>query len=405
MDHKERSNRPVATSGTSIPRYFPGKAPAPGANDFYSDSNSEDSENEADIQKNEARKAEVVERKIKGEDTLTGIYSVKNIQNTFENSEAISELARRRLAARRQTQSDSESEEEKESGASSEDEEAQARKLLRERLVSRQQNFSESEDEDIESEDSESGEETSSSSEYESEDSITKIQKPVFISKQQRKSKIQKITNVNNTEIVGEEEFFEEQEKRRQETLRIAALQARDSQQVEIPEAVEGLEVVDDTDGLDEEEEYQLWKERETCRIEREAANRAKRELEEEYIEKRRRMTDREIQEEDKKLVNEKEARKNERTILNKGTGNHHMGAFFNDILEAKSVTQKYSTSLASQTLGHNDETQKVEIPEILKAVRERNFGRSSQTKWKGLSKEDTSKQSLWQDTNKRRKY
>ncbi|OMJ21093.1 hypothetical protein AYI70_g3683 [Smittium culicis] len=404
---KKSGAKSVATSGTKVARYFPGKAPAINNDTLYSDySENSDSETESKIES-----SNVIDAKDKNRTNSIGdveIPTIKRFGLPQEENVDISELAQKRLAARKRALSDSDSSSESEKDANTSEDEDQSRidRLKIRQKLSLRQDFSATEDESSsqESEDSE-GDSSEESSEYESDNSITKMRKPVFVSRQQRKTKISKITNMSNTEIVEDEEYFEEQEKRRVETLRIAALQAEANQKVDITDIADTIEAVDDTDGLDEDAEYELWKVRERFRINRDAAKRAEMEEESEEMQKRRSMTDKEIMEADRDKYDKLAKMKNDRQALNKNTQNHHMGAFFTDILESKSVTEKYSAKIKVDQGSRSQNDNNADIPAILKSVRERNFGRSSQTKWKGLSSEDTSKQAIWQDVNKRRKY
>ncbi|PVU94392.1 hypothetical protein BB559_003015 [Furculomyces boomerangus] len=344
-NRKFAPTKQVATSGSKVTRYYPGQGPETKRNYSDSESGSEvENEELRNVGRKESRGATnklVNERVGRG-----GIEMV-----ITENREA-EQIRRQRLAARQRESDSSESEglsseknieENEESETSSSDEEDS--KSRRERLELRQRvlQIRQQEEEGLENNTAVdnlsegSSEESSGSSEYESEDSIIKMRRPVFVSKNERKTGITKMTHFTKVDIVDEEEIEEQYEERRKETLRMASMQVKE--EFEVPDVEDLAETVDDTDGVDEEEEA-------------------------------------------------------ERVKLSKGTGNHHMGAFFTDILDEKNVVHKYSA-----TIGENNSSIK-ELPEILQAVRNKKFGRMSQTKWKGMGKEDTSKDSLWNEAN-----
>jgi len=137
--------------------------------------------------------------------------------------------------------------------------------------------------------------------------------------------------------------------------------------------------MVDDTDKPDDKEEYELWKLRELKRIKRDKEEREAKILEEEEIERRRNMTDAEIQKE-KEKEQSKKAKKTKYTYLQKY---YHKGAFYQDDENENSITNR---DYSAPTL--EDKFDKSMLPEIMQVKK---FGRAGQTKWTHLSKEDTS--------------
>jgi microfibrillar-associated protein 1 len=133
---------------------------------------------------------------------------------------------------------------------------------------------------------------------------------------------------------------------------------------------------IDDTDGLNEEEEYEAWKLRELRRIKRDKEEQEVYEREEMEKERRRNMTDAEIIEENKKLRPEKD--KSSLRFMQKY---YHKGAFFNDDSE-NLLNRDYN----QPTL--EDKFDKSILPSVMQV---KNFGKQGQTKWTHLSKEDTS--------------
>ena len=136
---------------------------------------------------------------------------------------------------------------------------------------------------------------------------------------------------------------------------------------------------VDDTDGLDEEEEFHAWKLRELLRIKRDAEQREYRLVDEEDIERRRNMTDAQVAEEnvqDGKLGVEKAKMK----FLQKY---YHKGAFFVDDEKVGTALEK-TDSIAPTLEDHADRTA---LPSILQV---KNFGKAGRTKYTHLVDQDT---------------
>lgn len=132
---------------------------------------------------------------------------------------------------------------------------------------------------------------------------------------------------------------------------------------------------VDDTDGLNEEEEYEAWKLRELIRIKRNRQEMMEREKEEAEKERRRNMTDKELMEEDAKLKPQAE-----KETLQFMQRYYHKGAFFQDN-DDEIFKRKNEPTL-------EDKFDKSILPEVMQV---KNFGRSSRTKYTHLTKEDTS--------------
>ncbi|KAJ3100860.1 hypothetical protein HDU96_010196 [Phlyctochytrium bullatum] len=132
---------------------------------------------------------------------------------------------------------------------------------------------------------------------------------------------------------------------------------------------------VDDTDGVDEDAEYNAWKLRELIRIkrDREAAEAREQELAE--LERRRNMTDAEIIAENEKIKPKAESTKYK--FLQKY---YHKGAFFTDL----DILQKRDFN--EPTL--EDKFDKSILPEVMQVKK---FGKIGQTKWTHLTNEDTS--------------
>ncbi|PVU91964.1 hypothetical protein BB561_004109 [Smittium simulii] len=373
--------KPVATSGANIARYYPGKAPQ-----LADDLSASESDVEATAY-SDTETSSYKQTKPQFDNTPKLVIGTLTASIATQNRDSDKKLIQKRLEARRlkanSSSGESSSEEQSSSlsqESSSEDEGTSSRlnrEQLRQKILSKQkqeqQTFESSE---------ESSEAGSESSEYESDDIISTIQKPVFVAKSQRKSKIIQFNSQSNTEILKEEDYELELEKRREETLRLAALHV--VQETETPAVEENMDMVDDTDGIDEEKEYEEWKIRELGRIKRDEDLRIAREENDEEVDRRRLMTDKQVLKEDRGYFEKQNQLKLDKKKLQQSTQNHHMGAFFNDILSEKNVVQKYAAEATVSTV-------EADLPEVLKAVRAKGYGKSSQTKWKGLKNEDTS--------------
>ena len=136
---------------------------------------------------------------------------------------------------------------------------------------------------------------------------------------------------------------------------------------------------VDDTDGLNEIEEFNAWKLRELLRIKRDSEERESRLVDEADIERRRQMSDIQIEAEntvDGKLGVEKAKAK----FLQKY---YHKGAFYVDDAVIGEAVKK-TDALAPTLEDHGD---KSALPSILQV---KNFGKRGRTKYTHLVDQDT---------------
>eukprot|EP00698_Gefionella_okellyi_P000981 TRINITY_DN1085_c0_g1_i1.p1 TRINITY_DN1085_c0_g1~~TRINITY_DN1085_c0_g1_i1.p1 ORF type:complete len:384 (-),score=89.70 TRINITY_DN1085_c0_g1_i1:1763-2914(-) len=231
-------------------------------------------------------------------------------------------------------------------------------------------------------EDESGSDETDSDEESDSDDPhLHQLMKPVFVKKAER-----------NT--VHEQQAREEQENQRYEEESRKRLDRQDEsrrlllnvlQREELAEAKAGQESDSeaegpaDTDG-DSEVEYKKWKVRELTRMKAEKDEREAFERERADTERRRRMTDAEREEENQRLGINQKSEKQQWNFLQRY---YHKGAFFLDdetVHKARQVED-------APTL--EDRIDKSALPEIMQR---KNFGKSSQSKWTHLTKEDTSR-------------
>lgn len=139
-------------------------------------------------------------------------------------------------------------------------------------------------------------------------------------------------------------------------------------------EDIDDVPDIDDTDGLNEEEEYAAWKLRELLRMKRDRIEQAQRDQEIMDIERRRNMTDAEIIAEDSK-----DKPQQERSKIKFLQKYYHKGAFFAD---EEILARDYN----EPTL--EDKVDKSSLPAVMQV---KNFGKMSRTKWTHLTNEDTS--------------
>ncbi|KJP89931.1 hypothetical protein AK88_00387 [Plasmodium fragile] len=146
----------------------------------------------------------------------------------------------------------------------------------------------------------------------------------------------------------------------------------------------------DDDEGEPNEEEYELWKLRHLNRLKRDELERRKHELVQNEISERRKMTDREIMEQNKLLPHKEKKKKKKMLFMQKY---YHKGGFFQDLFEEgkeEIYTRDYNEPV------YEDKVDRENLPKVLR-VRRGNFGKQGQTKYTHLLDNDTSrKDSLW---------
>ncbi|KAJ3163521.1 Microfibrillar-associated protein 1 [Geranomyces michiganensis] len=224
-------------------------------------------------------------------------------------------------------------------------------------------------------------------SEYttDSEDDIVPsrtLLKPVFIKKNQRETILEKERLEAEAAAAEEARLLAAEEKKRESHNMVAEELRREQAAAEVTTAAPE---VDDTDNVNEEEEYAAWKLRELRRIKRDREEADAREAAIEDLERRRNMTDAEIMAEKRKegtLKDHGGADKPKHRFMQKY---FHKGAFFVDDEAVGKVLQ--TRDFAEPTL--EDKFDKSALPSVMQV---KNFGRAGQTKWTHLTDQDTSK-------------
>ncbi|KAF9188841.1 Microfibrillar-associated protein 1 [Haplosporangium sp. Z 767] len=234
-----------------------------------------------------------------------------------------------------------------------------------------------------------SSEYTSGSEEESSEDDgpRRKLMKPIFVPKSQRIT-IDEATRADVAAELAEKARIEAIEERKMESYQILKeYVARQAIVEEVPD-VDNLAEMDDTDGLDEEAEFEAWKLRELKRIKRDREELEAREAEKAEIERRRELTEEERVKEDMEYLAKKAKEEEAQKAKGPVEKYHHKGAFFMDTDEA---ILKRSTNEATPDAVKD-------IKALPKIMQVRNFGRAGQTKYTTLKEQDTSRPSGWTD-------
>ncbi|KAJ3194381.1 Microfibrillar-associated protein 1 [Irineochytrium annulatum] len=381
-------------------RYWPGKGPAQKPVDS-------DSENEDDATLRTALQS------------TTESLSEVTIDPAAANAAAATDRRMARLMASRNAAGDDEADEESDDDArgvkggsravpepnyggtpvdedeAGEEAEMERRKRMRELAMRRRKEEEEREEREREEREKtgqglDEEEEEEEESEYESSDDDVlarpTLLKPVFVPKAHRETVAERERLLKEEEDAAESRKAQQAERANESRdLAERAIELAMKEEVE----AEGPPDIDDTDGLDEEAEYEAWKLRELRRIKRDREEAEQLEKEEAEKERRRNMTDAEVIAENAEVKPEKD--KGKYRFLQKY---FHKGAFYNDddVLER---------DFNEPTL--EDKFDKTILPEVMQVKK---FGRAGQTKWTHLTNEDTSiGDSAWfqkNDFNKR---
>ncbi|KAJ3297204.1 Microfibrillar-associated protein 1 [Borealophlyctis nickersoniae] len=374
-------------------RYWPGKAPK-GAEEHPSSSDSEQDDddfrtkNEFEAPKKEEEITEFAAGKTTSvQDAQSDRRLRRLMQSRAERGEAKEEEAEERPGRGRASRvetvepvKEEESEEEDEEGAE------ERRRRLRERALQKRKE----EDEALEPEEDEE-EEEDSSSEYttDSEDDPTPsrtLMKPVFIPKKHRETILEK-ERLEKEAAGAEEKRLKEIEERKKESHDMVAEELR--KETVAVEAANGPVEVDDKDGVDEDGEYAAWKLRELRRIKRDRDEKENRIRQAEELERRRLMTDAEIEIDNARNGKDAEKEKKEKAKLKFLQRYYHRGAFYTDDDKVSKVLQR---DVSAATL--EDKFDKTSLPAVMQV---KNFGRAGQTKWTHLADQDTTQRdSAW---------
>lgn len=271
-------------------------------------------------------------------------------------------------------------------GAEDEDENGEDEELLRERLKEKARIKAQEKEENPEGQQEDeaatSEEDSDDSSEFESGDELPtrpRRMKPMFLTKKERK-KLH--TRSRPDEIKNKMEKYEKQCKKDQKEAarkNLYAIVRFEDQKKNKNDSDE--ELPDTDDDADEEEQFEAWKLRELKRIKREKDALDKIEEEKITLERRRKMTDKEIEMDNEAHGVSKHKEQKKMKFMQKY---YHKGAFFQDdtLVDKKIMARDY--------LAPTREDKWIDFEQVPDVMRVKNFGLASQTKWTHLVQEDT---------------
>ena len=258
----------------------------------------------------------------------------------------------------------------------------QKRKQEEEEAIEQDNLIVNQEEEDVEEVEEEEEEEEEEESEEEEEDTFFRPTiAPVFKSKKERETLIESKKSIDDKEAF-EKEKIKRSEERKIETKEI--LEQEKKRNIEEQELAnqkidkdDDINVEEEDENINQAEEYEAWKLRELARIKREQVEREKAEKEAKEVDRRRKLTDTEIMQEDKDLLAPKEKKKMK--YLQKY---YHAGAFYRSF-DDTDIASKYD--FTAPTL--EDKVDKSILPSVMQV---KNFGKSGRTKYTHLVDQDT---------------
>jgi len=259
------------------------------------------------------------------------------------------------------------------------------------------------EKEELETEEDEDDEADESDYETDSEDDDPRrnaMLKPIFVSKTQRDT-VKEKEALQREEEVALQKKEERKQERKAESKTWVVEEVRKDDEAEAAglndNDASDVELLDDDDEKNEAEEYELWKIRELKRIKRDREERLARQKELEWIEKRRGMTDKEREEDDKRLDASTSKREEAKqfTFMQKY---YHRGGFFQDRAasgEEALYLRDYHEPTAEETYDKSN------LPKAMQ-LRRGLFGKKGQVKHTHLTDVDTTDMSAaWSQRSK----
>jgi microfibrillar-associated protein 1 len=244
----------------------------------------------------------------------------------------------------------------------------------------------EDESEDAESDGSSEWETETESEEDTSLWGVRRLAKPVFVRKSERESKIEQEKQEEKDDQIWEEKQQRKEDRKIETRQKIASVLQHEQEGGSDAEETDPMP--DDNDDADEAAMYEAWKIRELRRIKREFDARAKIKADKADIERRRKMTDAEIAEEDQNAFkNKKDGMKEEKWGFMQKY--YHRGAFFQDTNDEGTGMAEplYQRDIGGKT--GQDNFNIAAMPKVLQK-RGYTFGKTSQVKWTHLVDNDT---------------
>jgi len=182
-------------------------------------------------------------------------------------------------------------------------------------------------------------------------------------------------------EVLLKDEERKLKEKKKLETkLMVIEAVRKDDLIEEKEEASDGETMPNDDDGLDQANEFEIWKIRELKRIKRDKEELHAREKELKEIERRRKLTDAQREEENRRLG--ADAITSEKTAYKFMQKYYHKGAYYQDN-DDPIFQRDFNVAIGEENFD------KSTLPGVLQLKRG-DFGKKGRSKWTHLSNEDT---------------
>ncbi|KAJ1896597.1 hypothetical protein LPJ66_003897 [Kickxella alabastrina] len=415
---EKKVSKPVATSGVKVHRYFPGKAPE-GHMDEFSESEAEtEAKTERTVQLPAGASFGASTKLTAATEVLSapmrigaGIGNTQQENEGFSDSDAESDgetrrLMQARLLARQRANEEASADSGSDSDSDSGSDTARARLRASMQIRKPEGTGARAGATEASGSGSDSGNNSGSGSSEESGSSsedggyaVRPMLKPMFVPKSQRQTQ-QNPQNPQQTQQssraaamledengeardLGAEALARMKEARREESVRMAAEEARRAREQPEIDNDEHAHLVDDTDDVDPEAEFEAWKLRELLRIKRGKEEGEVVDLEEQERERRRNMSEAQKYAEDIEMVRKQREEKIERARELRMEYLEEQDAMRLDVAQDSSEVNAIMSQQMFEYAMINAE------------------GRRSHTKWKGHSKEDTSRAgpSLWEES------
>ncbi|KAI8078747.1 splicing factor, Prp19-binding domain-containing protein [Halteromyces radiatus] len=375
---------------------------------YVEESSESDEEEEQQQQQQQQQPSEKPVVQFAQKDVVTGIQQVHISEKDAQSDRRLRRLQQVQqqqqqqqpgIRRRRMVEEEEEEEEEESDQEDNVDEDQQAkhRALMKQKALQRVQDEQQFSTKVEISEEEASEEESEESSEYETDseegDTLQRMPKPMFVPRNHRATILEQERLQREAEE-REQRLADELEERRQQSHNLLAEELKRENEKAAESDVE--DDVDDTDGLDEEAEFEAWKIRELMRVKRDREERIAREKEEEELERRRALPEEVRLKEDMERANEtRNKEKGEFTYMQKY---YHKGAFYRD-----EEDEIFKRDYSAPTI--NEVRKKDLLPKVMQV---KNFGLAGRTKYTHLADQDTTdKDSPWnqQPLPKRRKH
>ncbi|CAD2099376.1 micro-fibrillar-associated protein, putative [Plasmodium vinckei] len=395
-DEKEKREK------VTVKRYFPGKKPHYAKESEDEDLIDDEEENEEDknplftndLKKNKNNDPQHVEMRtgvhVRNDETKRRYERLRNIKTDTQ------QRAERRtrevtvISHVEEKKEEAEEEEEEVEEEAEEEAEVEAEEDVEEEEAEEEEEEEEDDDEEDEDDDDDYLESDSDNSDI--------VVKHEFVSKKGRKTLLEnmekeekekkKLENINSEkELIN----IEKKENVIKETLNAEIMEEMlKNKKNNFFSSEEDFED-DEKDEELNEKEYELWKVRHYERLKRDELERKKHEILQEEIKERRKMTDKEIIEQNKHLPHKANKKKKKKMLFMQKY--YHKGGFYQDLFE-EGKEEIYRRDYNEPT--YEDKIDKEKLPKVLQ-VRRGKFGKQGQTKYTHLLDNDTSKKdSLW---------